>query len=128
QSQQNNANKADNIMDVTPEEVARVMDEAGVSALIHGHTHRPNVHQVQMSSGFATRWGLGACTTTGWLIRASAAAIDQTSYDRNPGVEAEFRVRVFDQQLFFRPKKRDALADILPGIQLRQTQVILEVS
>lgn len=81
QSQQNNANKADNIMDVTPEEVARVMDEAGVSDLIHGHTHRPNVHQVKLSSGFGTRWVLGDWTSTGWLIRASADDIELTSFD-----------------------------------------------
>lgn len=81
QSQQNNANKADNIMDVTPEEVARVMDEAGVSDLIHGHTHRPNVHQVQLSSGFGTRWVLGDWSNTGWLIRASADDIELTSFD-----------------------------------------------
>lgn len=81
QSQQNNANKADNIMDVTPEEVARVMEEAGVSDLIHGHTHRPNVHQVQLSSGFGTRWVLGDWSNTGWLIRASADDIELTSFD-----------------------------------------------
>src|SRR5699024_5992290 len=44
QSQQSNSNKAENIMDVTPEEVVREMEQHHVLHLIHGHTHRPNVH------------------------------------------------------------------------------------
>lgn len=32
------------IMDVTPEEVNRVMQKHQVTHLIHGHTHRPNIH------------------------------------------------------------------------------------
>lgn len=42
-SQQNNANKAANIMDVNDEAVAAVMIDS--DALLHGHTHRPAVHQ-----------------------------------------------------------------------------------
>lgn len=47
-SQMANSNKAENIMDVTPDEVVRVMAEAGVERLIHGHTHRPGRHQVEL--------------------------------------------------------------------------------
>lgn len=43
-----NSNKAENIMDVTPSEVVRVMAAAGVERLIHGHTHRPMRHQVEL--------------------------------------------------------------------------------
>lgn len=43
-------------------------------------------------------------------------------------METEFHIRTFNQHLFFRAEKRDALADILPGIQSRQTQVILEMA
>ncbi|MCU5784807.1 UDP-2,3-diacylglucosamine hydrolase [Alcanivorax balearicus MACL04] len=70
QSQGNNANKAENIMDVTPEEVIRVMDEAGVKHLIHGHTHRPAVHEVPLSGGTGTRWVLGDWGDLGWWIIA----------------------------------------------------------
>lgn len=42
-SQQNNANKAAHIMDVNDEAVAAVMIDS--DALLHGHTHRPAVHQ-----------------------------------------------------------------------------------
>ena len=37
--------KAEDIMDVTPSEVQRVMREAGVQRLVHGHTHRPARHR-----------------------------------------------------------------------------------
>ena len=33
------------IMDVTPQAVDDVFDQLGASAIIHGHTHRPAVHQ-----------------------------------------------------------------------------------
>jgi UDP-2,3-diacylglucosamine hydrolase len=81
QSQQNNENKADNIMDVTPEEVVRVMEEAGVNDLIHGHTHRPNVHSVQLADRMGTRWVLGDWGNSAWLIRASKDDIELTSFD-----------------------------------------------
>jgi len=72
QSQGNNANKAENIMDVTPEEVVRVMDEAGVKHLIHGHTHRPNIHDVALADGQGKRWVLGDWGKLGWQIVADS--------------------------------------------------------
>ena len=68
QSQQSNANKADNIMDVTPEEVVREMEAKGVHQLIHGHTHRPDVHHVPLSTGNGQRWVLGDWGEFGWQI------------------------------------------------------------
>lgn len=38
------------IMDVTPDEVPRVMQQHQVTHLIHGHTHRPQVHQVTLAA------------------------------------------------------------------------------
>ncbi len=38
--------KASDITDVNPEEVARVMAQYKVRTLIHGHTHRPAVHDL----------------------------------------------------------------------------------
>lgn len=77
QSQQNNSNKADNIMDVTPDEVVRVMQEANVQHLIHGHTHRPAVHQVDLGNSTGTRWVLGDWNTSGWQLVANR----QTGFD-----------------------------------------------
>ena len=39
--------KANDIVDVTPEEVPRIMAHFGVHTLIHGHTHRPAIHELQ---------------------------------------------------------------------------------
>ena len=72
QSQGNNANKPENIMDVTPEEVVRVMEEAGVKHLIHGHTHRPNIHDVELADGQGKRWVLGDWGKLGWQIVADS--------------------------------------------------------
>jgi UDP-2,3-diacylglucosamine hydrolase len=59
QSKANNANKPENIMDVTPEDVVRVMTEAGVQTLLHGHTHRPCVHDIDVAGKPARRMVLG---------------------------------------------------------------------
>ena len=72
QSQGKNANKAENIMDVTPEEVVREMTDAGVQHLIHGHTHRPNVHDVDLPGGTGKRWVLGDWGALGWQIVADS--------------------------------------------------------
>ena len=72
QSQGNNANKPENIMDVTPAEVVRVMEEAGVQHLIHGHTHRPAVHDVDLKDGTGARWVLGDWGELGWRIVADS--------------------------------------------------------
>mgnify|MGYP003700545489 FL=1 len=72
QSQGNNANKPENIMDVTPAEVVRVMEDAGVQHLIHGHTHRPAVHDVDLKDGTGTRWVLGDWGALGWWIVADS--------------------------------------------------------
>ena len=39
------ATKSDDIMDVNADAVAEAMASHGVKTLIHGHTHRPMVHQ-----------------------------------------------------------------------------------
>lgn len=72
QSQQKNDNKAENIMDVTPDEVVKALEEAGVSHLIHGHTHRPAVHDVALANGQGKRWVLGDWGDSGWQIIADS--------------------------------------------------------
>jgi UDP-2,3-diacylglucosamine hydrolase len=49
----------DGIMDVTPSEVERVMQQAGVRHLIHGHTHRPAMHELTIQQQSAKRYVLG---------------------------------------------------------------------
>ena len=66
-SREASSNKAEDIMDVTPSEVVKVMQEAGVKRLIHGHTHRPARHE----GDYGVRWVLGDWGSSGWVITAS---------------------------------------------------------
>lgn len=65
-SREANSNKAEDIMDVTPEEVERAMLDREVRQLIHGHTHRPARHE----HAAGTRWVLGDWEERGWCIEA----------------------------------------------------------
>ncbi len=65
QSAATNANKAENIMDVSTDEVAQVMDRHGARRLIHGHTHRPGIHR----HPWGERYVLGAWERCGWYLR-----------------------------------------------------------
>lgn len=49
QSKLHQQNTSHSIVDVTPTEVIQVMEQQRVSLLIHGHTHRPAIHDVQLS-------------------------------------------------------------------------------
>ena len=71
QSRAANANKAENIMDVTGEEVAAAMVRHDCPVLIHGHTHRPGVHRVALGSdgGTGRRYVLGDWGRCGWTLR-----------------------------------------------------------
>ncbi|MFQ3787310.1 UDP-2,3-diacylglucosamine diphosphatase [Halomonas sp. A29] len=59
QSGEATSSKAEDIMDVTPEEVVRTMRDHGVTTLIHGHTHRPAVHELELDDRLARRIVLG---------------------------------------------------------------------
>lgn len=65
QSQTMSSNKAADIMDVTPEAVSDIMQNYNVSTLIHGHTHRPAVHELAESG---MRMVLGDWDDGAWYI------------------------------------------------------------
>lgn len=67
-SQENNSNKAEDIMDVTPEEVVKALTAANTDLLIHGHTHRPAVHPLDTDNGPAQRVVLGDWLDSGWTL------------------------------------------------------------
>ena len=64
--------KASDITDVNPEEVKRVMAQHKVRTLIHGHTHRPAVHNIDEHR---QRIVLGDWDTQAWYIEGSARKI-----------------------------------------------------
>ncbi|MBM4190001.1 MAG: UDP-2,3-diacylglucosamine diphosphatase [Betaproteobacteria bacterium] len=68
QSEQTKADKTAEIMDVHPEAVTQALRQSGCRRLIHGHTHRPAGHHLEIDGQRAERWVLpawygGAC----WL-------------------------------------------------------------
>jgi len=71
ESQQANSEKNYEIMDVTPSEVISVMEQHQQSLLIHGHTHRPATHDLNLTTGPAQRIVLGDWEAYGWYLLAN---------------------------------------------------------
>lgn len=71
-----NSLKAEDILDVTPEEVVRVMQAARTLRLIHGHTHRPARHDLIIEGNNAERIVLGDWHDQAWAITASQDKIE----------------------------------------------------
>jgi len=61
--------KATEIVDVTPEEVPKVMAAHGVKTLVHGHTHRPAIHKLVVNGEPARRIVLGDWDRRGWTLQ-----------------------------------------------------------
>lgn len=66
----------ESIMDVNQGAVEQTMREHGVQRLIHGHTHRPNVHALTVDGQPATRIVLGD-----WYDQGSVLEYRDGSYD-----------------------------------------------
>ncbi|WP_342648944.1 UDP-2,3-diacylglucosamine diphosphatase [Pseudomonas sp. REB1044] len=69
ESQTQTRMKNTEIVDVTPEEVPRVMAEHGVRTLVHGHTHRPALHKLLVDGQPARRIVLGDWDRRGWALQ-----------------------------------------------------------
>ncbi|PAV26781.1 UDP-2,3-diacylglucosamine diphosphatase [Tamilnaduibacter salinus] len=65
-----NQGKKEAIMDVTPEDVVASMEQHGVQRLIHGHTHRPAIHELTANDEEARRYVLGDWDESVWWIEA----------------------------------------------------------
>ena len=57
-------------MDVTPEEVVKELEHHGVQLMIHGHTHRPAIHDLEANGEPARRIVLGDWDTHVWWLEA----------------------------------------------------------
>lgn len=75
-SKQRTTEKSDYITDVNPNAVKQSLTDNQVSLMIHGHTHRPAVHDVELGSESATRIVLGDWDKLGWYLK-----VDQDGYD-----------------------------------------------
>jgi len=75
-SKASNQTKSDAIMDVNQQAVSEVMRQHHVRHLIHGHTHRPAIHDLQIEGHPARRYVLGAWHQEGSMIKASENGIE----------------------------------------------------
>lgn len=69
QSLEQTINQSLEIMDVNQDEVVRFIKKYKVDVLLHGHTHRPAVHDVQIDGRKAKRIVLGDWYTQGSMVR-----------------------------------------------------------
>ncbi|MFV3414592.1 UDP-2,3-diacylglucosamine diphosphatase [Pseudomonas nitroreducens] len=72
--------KASEIVDVTPAEVEKIMRDKGVRILIHGHTHRPAVHELEIDGRPARRIVLGDWGSQGWALEADEQGLQQAPF------------------------------------------------
>ena len=68
--------KSKDIMDVDPIAVENIMDQYKVNLLIHGHTHRPAIHQLSINNKPAQRIVLGDWHKLGWYLTDAGTGID----------------------------------------------------
>lgn len=71
-----NSSKSLSIMDVNPQAVIEVMEKHRVQWLIHGHTHRPDVHTLSANGEPAHRVVLGAWHTEGSMVKVTPDGIE----------------------------------------------------
>ncbi len=63
--------KSQDIMDVTPDEVVRCLESYNSQLLIHGHTHRPAIHDLTANNNHAKRIVLGDWYEQGAWLRVT---------------------------------------------------------
>lgn len=75
-----NSSKSLAIMDVNQRAVIEAMEKHRVQWLIHGHTHRPAVHQLTANEAPAFRAVLGAWHSEGSMIRVSESDVELVQF------------------------------------------------
>jgi UDP-2,3-diacylglucosamine hydrolase len=82
QSQERNKTLSESIMDVNPEAVKETIAEYGVEILLHGHTHRPGIHGVEVDDRFAKRVVLGDWYDQGSVVRWDEDGLELSAIPR----------------------------------------------
>lgn len=72
-------NKPENIMDVNEDEVISRLHEFNTKLMIHGHTHRPAVHDIDLGESAATRYTLGDWDDRLWWVEVNEEAVNLKS-------------------------------------------------
>ena len=79
QSQERNKTLSESIMDVNADAVKQTIAEHGVEILLHGHTHRPAIHGIEVDDRIAKRVVLGD-----WYDQGSVLRWDEDGMDLSP--------------------------------------------
>ena len=79
QSEQRNKTLSESIMDVNPDAVKKTISEYGVEILLHGHTHRPDIHGIEVDDVLAKRVVLGD-----WYEQGSVVRWDEDGLELSP--------------------------------------------
>lgn len=74
-SMASNRHKAMSIMDVTPSAIEQAFSTGDANIMVHGHTHRPQVHHLEVNGSPRSRWVLpdwdydhSDANRGGWLV------------------------------------------------------------
>ena len=76
ESKNQTENKDEEIMDVSPSTVILAMEQNRVRRLIHGHTHRPAIHEHRLKDSVGLRYVLGD-----WRPSTTFLVTEDTNYD-----------------------------------------------
>jgi UDP-2,3-diacylglucosamine hydrolase len=63
------------VTDVAPDAVIATLSQYGISTLIHGHTHRPAIHELKIGGRSCRRIVLGDWYTQGSVLRVDASGM-----------------------------------------------------
>jgi UDP-2,3-diacylglucosamine hydrolase len=63
------------VTDVAPDAVIAMLSQYGISTLIHGHTHRPAIHHIDIDGRSCRRIVLGDWYTQGSVLRVDASGM-----------------------------------------------------
>ncbi len=78
-SQKNQQKLTMEIMDVSPPEVVNYLERFGVQRMIHGHTHRPALHDLEANQKPAQRIVLGDWYDQGSMLQVTPENIELTN-------------------------------------------------
>jgi len=79
QGELRDAGTMETITDVSPDGVTQTFAQHGVGTLIHGHTHRPAVHELDVGGKACKRIVLGDWYTQGSVLRVDASGASLAS-------------------------------------------------
>ena len=82
ESSKHTSSKKNEIMDVNKDEILKMYEKYNVDIIIHGHTHRPAIHDIFFNGKNCQRIVLGDWYEQGSILRCDEAGFDLIQLDR----------------------------------------------